>query len=547
MELNDYSDILRRRKWHVIFSFLFILFGAFVYGVLAPELYKSTTTILVVPQRVPEGYVRSTVSVRIEDRLNTIQQQVMSRTRLTSVMDELGMFKGERKKGPTEQIVEGMRKSIQIQLASGERSRGSDAFTLTFIHENPQMAMLAASRLASFFIDENLKTREQQAVGTSEFLDSQLQETKAKLEAQEEKVKQYKLRFMGELPQQLQANLDRLSRLQDQLRTNSDSLRSAQDRRGMLEAQIKSLEALRAAASRAGTEESAMEILVDPSDPAASLITDLNARRSQLASISSRYTEQYPEIRRLKDEIAQLEKRIAEIQKAAPEEAENIANRGGGRGRASVMGTTPVYREREEMRLLRNQLTGVDGEIRSLRGEREQIQKTIVAIDARVDKSPRREQEMIALTRDYENLKIQYDALLKNKLDADVSQNLEKRQKGEQFQILDPANLPQKPFTPNRPRIFGIALMAAFLIGFGGAIGLEMLDPTLRGTRDFKHFFDFPILGSIPLFQDEQHGRKIWTRRVAIMGGLVFFTATASVFLLIYGEKVRSILQRGMW
>jgi uncharacterized protein involved in exopolysaccharide biosynthesis len=204
MEPAEYLEILRRRKWLIIFSFLFILFGAFVYSVVTPELYKSSTTILVVPQRVPEGYVRSTISVKIEERLATIQQQVMSRTRLSTVMEELGLFKDERKKLPMEDVVEMMRKRIQIQVASSERTRsrgeGSDAFTLTFIHENPQMAMLTASRLASFFIDENLKTREQQAVGTSEFLDSQLQETKVKLEAQEEKVKEYKLRFMGSFP-----------------------------------------------------------------------------------------------------------------------------------------------------------------------------------------------------------------------------------------------------------------------------------------------------------------------------------------------------------
>ena len=551
MQPSEYLDILRRRKWLVIFSFLFILFGAFVYSVVAPELYKSSTTILVVPQRVPEGYVRSTISMKIEERLTTIQQQVMSRTRLTMVMDELGLFKAERKKVPTEEIVDAMRKRIQIQVASSEKTRqrgeGSDAFTLTFTHENPQMAMLTASRLASFFIDENLKTREQQAVGTSEFLESQLQETKGKLEAQEEKVKEYKLRFMGELPQQLQANLQILSRLQDQMKINSDSIRSAQDRKVYIEAQIGALEAQRNAITSqlgaAGTENAVVS-----GDQGLALANELAAKRSQLAALSGKYTEQYPELRRLKEEVAQLEKQLTEParKEAAPGATVATSTRRPVAG-GPAYSAAPGAKEWEEINRLRAQSAGLDSEIASQKKDRVAIGKNIANLEARVEKSPRREQEMISLTRDYDNLKAQYDDLLKKKLDADVSQNLEKRQKGEQFQILDPANLPQEPFTPNRPRIFGIALMAAFLVGIGGAVGLEMLNPTLQGTNDFKHFFDLHVLGSIPAIRDGSYDRKVKVRRTVVMGGLVSFTAAVTVFLAIYGDKVRTIVQGVRW
>ena len=551
MQPSEYLDILRRRKWLAIFSFLFILFGAFVYSVVTPELYKSSTMILVVPQRVPEGYVRSTVSVKIEERLATIQQQVMSRTRLTTVMDELGLFKEERKKLPMEEVVDTMRKRIQIQVASSERTRqrgeGSDAFTLTFTHENPQMAMLTASRLASFFIDENLKTREQQAVGTSEFLDSQLQETKGKLEAQEEKVKEYKLRFMGELPQQLQANLQILSRLQEQMKMNSDAIRSAQDRKVYVEAQIGAYEAqlnaIRSQLGAAGVDNGAVS-----EDSGYALMSELAAKKSQLSSLSAKYTENYPEIRRLKDEVAQLEKQLAEANRreGAPGTTSPTLTRRPVAG-GPAFGTAPGAPERGEINRLRAQSAGLDSEIASLKKEREGIGRNIATLEARIEKSPRREQEMISLTRDYENLKNQYDDLLKKKLDADVSQNLEKRQKGEQFQILDPANLPQEPFTPNRPKIFGIALMLAFLVGIGGAFGLEMLNPTLRGTQDFRHFFDLHVLGSIPAIRDKLYDRKVKVRRSMIMGGLVSFAAAVTVFLAIYGEKVRTIVQGVRW
>ena len=164
-------------------------------------------------------------------------------------------------------------------------------------------------------------------------------------------------------------------------------------------------------------------------------------------------------------------------------------------------------------------------------------------MEARVERSPKREQEMISLTRDYDNLKRSYDELLKKKLDADISQNLEKRQKGEQFQILDPANLPEEPFMPNRPKVFGIAVLAALLIGFGGAVGLEMIDPSVRGAKEFSHFSGIPVLASIPSIHDKAYAKKVGRRRAAVFGGLITFTTAVTVFLLVYGEKVRSLLQ----
>ena len=545
METSDYLDILRRRKWYIVFSILLVLFAASVYSVVAPEKYKSSTTILVVAQRVPEEYVRSTISTRVDERLFTIRQQVLSRTRLLAVMEELGLYKEERKKLPAETVVEMMRKSIDIQVASAtDRSRrrdsSEDAFTLTVTHGNPLSAMMTASRLASYFIDENLKSREQQAVGTSEFLESQLKETKVRLEAQEERVKQYKLKFMGELPQQLQANLQILSRLQDQLKMNSDATRIAQDRKVYLEAQIGVLEsqlnAFAAQTSAVGKAADAGSDAPVPSDmSAARLAAELSVKKSQLAALSAKYTEKYPEIRRLKDEVAQLEKRLAE---AIAQEAQS-GNSAGILREPSNAGT----RERGEILRLRAQNTALDSEIASLRKDRQGIGTAIAGLEARVEKSPRREQEMVSLTRDYENLKLSYDGLLKKKLDADVSQNLEKRQKGEQFQILDPADLPQTPFSPDRPRVLGIAFAAALLIGFGGAIGFEMINPTLRGKRDFQHFFQVPVLASIPIIRDTEYEARENRQKTYVYSGLISFGALVTLFLVVFGQKIRNLLQ----
>lgn len=543
MPPQEFLEIFLRRKWLIVFSILFILFGASVYCVVTPERFKSSTTILVVPQRVPENYVKSTIGIKIEDRLGTIKQQVMSRTRLVAVMDELGLFKEDRKKQPVEEVVDEMRKRINIEV------RHTDAFTLSFVHENRQAAMLTTSRLASFFIDENLKNREQQAVGTADFLDSQLQETKKKLEEQEERVKKYKSAFMGELPQQLQANLAVISRLQDQLKANADGIRTAQDRKmftesqiSTLESQVASIEAQTRAAS--GSTETAAAESVSPSDPAAPYLPELNAKRAHLANLSTKYTDRYPEIRRLKEEIARLEKQVADA-RGNPPPTQGLAGESAARQPAPLRTSpaSPLVREKEEIRRLRTVLKGLDLEIQSLKKESGEIRKSVAAVESKVERSPKREQEMISLTRDYDNLKRSYDELLKKKLDADVAQNLEKRQKGEQFQILDPANLPEEPFIPNRPKVFGIAVLAALLVGFGGAIGLEMIDPSVRGAKEFRDFSEIPILASIPSIHDNAYAKKVGRRRAAVFGGLITFTTAVTVFLLVYGEKVRNILQ----
>lgn len=537
MEIREYLDVLARRKWLIVFSFLFVLFAGSVYSVVLPEQFRSTTTILVIPQRVPENYVQSTVSIGVADRLATIQQQVMSRTRLMTVMEELGLFPKGRAGKPIENVIEEMRNRIGIDVVSDRwrgTDRGMEAFSISFLYEDPRLAMLTASRLASLFIDENLKTREQQAVGTSEFLDSQLKETKAKLEAQENRIKQYKLRFMGELPQELQTNLTALTRLQDQYRTNAEGLRAAEDRKVFVEAQLGMLERGSGTVLQEGGGAGPYAV----QDPLQALMGELMLKRTRLADLSARYTERYPEIPRLRGEIEQLETRLAQMRTSPPRSGRlGTGDSGNSAGRPVLS-----VREADEVRRLKAQITAAEAEIVSLRRERETIRKSITDLQTKVDRSPRREQEMISLTRDYENLKQSYNELLRKKLDADISQNLEKRQKGEQFQIIDPANYPTKPFKPDRKKVFGFSFLLACALGFGGAIGLEMADTTLRSSREFKHFFDLPVLASIPVLQDEAYRRRQTFRRAAVFGGIISFTVVVSAFLFLYGPKIRSIL-----
>jgi uncharacterized protein involved in exopolysaccharide biosynthesis len=328
------------------------------------------------------------VTYGVEERLAATSQKILSRTNLIAIIDELGLYREERNAIPEEVLAGKMRKKIDIDIL-----KRKDAFVLSFEHEIPQIAMLTASKLASFFIDENLRVREQLAVGTSAFLETQLQEVKTRLEEQEEKVKQYKLTHMGELPQEMQANLNMLTRLQDQKRTNAEAIAKAEDRKVFLESQVITLQ------NQIRTLEGGTE------DPTDLLIDELYAKQKQLEELSTKYTPNYPSIIALRREIEQLEKIIA-------------SNDPGSTGIDNSPKTNfslrkrKTSREKAEVGRLNRQISSVELDIQALKREQLEIQRSSDAIQAKVARLPQREQEMISLTRDYDNLKESYEISL---------------------------------------------------------------------------------------------------------------------------------------
>jgi polysaccharide chain length determinant protein (PEP-CTERM system associated) len=527
MELQDYLQIFSKRKWLIIVTYLSVFLVTGVYMVWKPNQYQSTTTIMTLPPQVSEDFVRSTVTLGSVDRLSTIQEQITSRTRLKKVMEEVGLFAEARKEGLEDEAASAMAERITIDIAQDPRRTRSrtesEAFSISFFHEDPMLAMLTTSRIASLFIEENLKLREKQAVGTSEFLETQLRETKVKLEAQEKKVKRYKTRYSGGLPEELRVNINRMDRLHGQERTVFDEIRFAAQRKTTLQTQLRML--TRGPKSILHDDG---RVEVDTSEDSAAVIErELSVRRSRLAELSAKYTDKYPDVVRLRGEVEELEKKLAAMpisHRSSKDKGKNISD---SRTYLPLTG-----REMEEHRSLKAQIMSTEAEIGALKRDRETIRRNIVALQARLDQGPRRDQEMITLTRDYDNLKEQYNDLQRRKTEADISKDLEMRMKGAQFQILDPANLPKKHFKPKIKMTLGVALLMAGFLGFGGAIGLEKMDLSLRGVTDFKHFFDIPILASIPILETMEIERRPNLRRKAIIAGVVSFAFAFFAFLL---------------
>ena len=486
--MDDYIEIMRRRIWYLVIPFVLIILGTVLFVIFAPRLYKATTLVLVSPQQVPEALVHSTVTTRIEERLQSIAQEVMSRTRLERVIAEFHLYQKESRNLSKEEIVEKMQKDIKVELPTKRDEKGF--FTISYIGTDPTVVTSVTNRLTSLFIEENLRVREKQAVGTTEFLASELTTTKTKLEQLEASVSQYKRQHMGELPEQRDTNLKILEQLQLQYQRIGENLRAAQDRKLYIQKQLSDLELPISASGGGGTpagketrvssgRSSASSTALSNSSPvpevAGSYESQKDAQNRQLDELTSKYTDSHPDVIAAKKKLAELEKK---------KETYNVKN-------------DPRHKE------LRNQLTINDIEIKRFRSEEAQISSQMNHYRGRIENVPSREQEMASLVREYQNTKETHELLMKKSQDAQQAENLERRQKGEQFRVIDPARLPEKPFSPDIPKVLLIGLALSIGCSFGLAFIREQMDRSFHDAGDAEVTLGLRVLATIPKIEEK--------------------------------------------
>jgi polysaccharide chain length determinant protein (PEP-CTERM system associated) len=508
--LQDYLEIFLRRLWFFVIPLAAVLIGAGIYAFTVPREYRASTLVLVTPQKVPEDFVRPTVTSRIEERLTSIGQEIMSRTRLEQVINEFKLYREEGKSKSLEEIVELMQKNIQVQLP-GKGKEGY--FTISYIGKDPKIVTLVTNKLASLFIEENLKLREQQAVGTSEFLSVELNATKAKLEEQERTISDYKRKYLGELPEQREANLRVLDQLQMQSQRTGDAIRAAQDRKLLLQKQIQDYDIMiKAAIPSPAAQGEAVQALSPSAAPSPTAVArprnpyaaPLEQYRNHLSDLEAKYTEKHPDILVVKKKIADLEAKSAQFEaaqaEAEKEEQKNPPAVAAGPAKPSTAQKAVALDPRLNPRgkELENQVIAADLEIARLKQEDQKIRSQIAHYRERIEKTPSREQDLAVLTRDYNNTRQEYSSLLNKSQAAQQAENLERRQKGEQFRIIDPARIPEKPFRPDIPKIL---LIGAFLGFFGGAATAffrEQMDHSFRDAQDLQFSLGFKVLANIP-------------------------------------------------
>ena len=490
-DIHDYTEIFLRRIWYIVIPFIVIVAAAALYAFSLPKVYRATTLVLVTRQKVPESFVRPTVTSRIEDRLQSIGQEIMSRTRLEQVISEFALYSEEAKSLSREEIIELMRKNVKVELKGKE-----GFFTISYIGKDPKIVTMVTNKLASLFIEENLKLREQQAQGTSDFISVELNATRAKLEEQEGAITLFKKQYMAELPEQREANLKILEQLQLQSLKFSDNLKAAQDRKLIIQKQLSDMKmqmALGPPSENLKEERTATTIQPDLSQPPTpkqkiqSLEAQLNHGRNLLNELKSKYTGRHPDILRAEKYIADLEEKI--------EETKGYDAKANMKVRETAISDSPLVASIQEME---GQLVVTELEMKRLKEEDSKIKRKMAEVQARVENTPIREIAMSNLTRDYQNTRETYQSLLKKSQEAQQAENLERRQKGEQFKVIDPARIPEKPM---QGKVL-IILLFGFLAGLGFGLGLafvrEQMDRSFRDAEDLEATMEYKVLANIP-------------------------------------------------
>ena len=503
--------MLGRRIWWAVLAFGAVLGGSTSLALSLPDLYRSTATVIVEREQVSEAFVRPSVTGELETRIQMIREQVMSRARLTGLIDRFDLYPDARKSVPLDMVVERMRRDIRLELKGVEQPlsgrNATIAFTISYLGREPHVVADVANALAGLYVQENTRIREGQAIRTAEFLRSQLEDVKKDLDRHERRASDFRSSHSSELPQQVEANLANLDRLNTQLRLNGESQLRAIDRRERLEKEL---------AEQVSTGEAA---------PAQSPDEQRLARlKQELAELRGRFTDEYPDIVRLRLEVQTLEEHVART----PSRASDVS--------------VPIKPDRKEA------LAHLDDELRSLKEEEQSLRQAITGYLQRVENAPKRQQDLLALSRDYETTKERYDALLKRYEEAQLAETLEQGRSVEQFLILDPAVPAREPAAPGRVRILIMGFILALGLAGGAVLTAENINMSFHSLEDLRAAVTVPMLVRVSLIQTAAD-----TRRRRWRTALAAVTAAAGLIVIVAGshyvargnEQIVRLMERG--
>lgn len=481
-QIREYLSVLGHGIWTIGLVAVAISLLAIVAITFLPNQYKATTTILVNPQRIPDRYVTSTVPADPSERLSTISQQVLSTTRLGEIIDQMHLYPEMRGKA-REDVVELMRRHITLQVKqSSGQTLGS--FTITYESSAPAAVAPVTNQLASSFINWNLKSREQRAEDTTDFMAMQLDIARQNLQSQEQKLRDFKMQHVGEMPDQTAANLQTVSRLQMAEQSASDSLNRLEQERQML---IRLPEPSQSVPSVQLSERGRLEL-------------EQQQLNYQLWELRKKYTDSHPDVLAAQARLRTVQAQISALPAAGPAAVTKEVS-------ATAVRLDLIVKEQQ--RLLQEQRA---------------IHAKIEGYQSKVDAVPLREQQLSDLTRDYEISKGTYSSLLDKTTSAKMATELERHQEGEGFTVLDAARPPEHPFKPNRLAMMLGSLVGSLACGAGLVLVREMLSGSIKAERELKSLLPQSVsfLGSIPSIEtNADRSRRMKLRAVAVAVSLI--------------------------
>ncbi len=515
---QDYWAMAVRRRWWLMGPLFICGFVAFAVARVWPEQYRSEALILVEQQKVPELYVTPNVVTDLQDRLQSMTQQILSRTRLQKLIEQSNLYPDLRPRMNMDEIADKMRQNIRIELVQAPRRQDElTAFRIYFLYGSARVAQQITNELTSLFIDENLQARGQQSVSTTTFLENQLEQARQDLAQQEQRLREYKIRFIGELPEQKQTMLQAFGSLQSQLDATTAAIERAEQQTIYLESMRSEYQAMKE--SHGNVDGNAVPSPIAVAD---ATIRDL---QKQLTDLEAKYTSRHPDVGKLKDQIAGWEQSRKQLEQT-PESAPSAE--------ASGTATPPQGPALAEVE---SRLKATKAEIDNYQAEAKKLRARMDDLESRLNLTPLREQQLSEVTRNYDNSRQNYQSLLQKKLQSELATNLEKRQQGEQFRIIDPPNLPLKPSEPNRLEILTIGWALGLCVGLGVTALLEMTDETVHNERNLLESVSVPVLVHVPVIRSRQE--RIRTRLFRVCEAMMtVILLTASVGMGIYTYMV---------
>jgi succinoglycan biosynthesis transport protein ExoP len=482
MTPKDYLEIVKRRKWSLVLPAVIIFLLAGIVALALPSIYQSESTILIEEQEIPADFVMATVTGYAEQRIQQINQRIMSFSRLLEIIQRFDLYPELKDRWTTEEIVEKMKGDTALEPVSaeivdkrtGRPSTATIAFTLSYEGKNPQKVQQVANVLTSLFLEENLQVRAKQASDTTDFLESEMDRVKADLAAIESQIADFKEAHMNELPEMLQLNMQTLNNIERSIELASQQLRTLKEKEEYLQTQLASLA---------------------PYEEEQATRQRLEELKVQLVHLTKRFSEEYPDVKKTRAEIAELEEQLKNP------------------GKNNDQPDNPAYVT------LAAQLASTQSEIESVKRQLKELESSVNAYRLRIAGTPKVEEEYSVLMVARDNTQAKYDDLMRKHMEARVAHGLEKEQKGERFTLIEPPRLPEKPYKPNRLAI----MLIGIVLGMGAGIGLaalrEFSDDAVRSAESLTMMTEFPVLAGIPEIMTAKDiaGRR--TKRLALAVG----------------------------
>lgn len=521
LDLRDYLVVLKRRKVHLILPMVIVFVIAVGIAFGLPAVYRSTATILIEQQDIPQDLVRSTVTSYAAERIQTISQRVMTRDNLRAIVDKYNLFSEAKQSDDIDEIISHMRENIEIQMVSadvvdpnsGREGKATIAFDLSFQSSKPEAAKMVVDDLVSLYLQENIRIRSQMAAETSAFLSEEANRLSAHITELEAKLAEYKEKNVGQLPQLMQMNMSLMDRTEHELEDTERDMSNMEERKVYLESQLAQLEPntgdspegrlrtlqmayLKASATYAPDhpdilslrrEIDALKAQVGNADDTRSYEQQILKVQADLAAAREKYSEDHPDVVMLKKSLATLN-----------EELNRSRNNGNAVVTNSFQPDNPAYVA------TKTQLESLKISLDSARQKRDKLKAKLADYENRIVQTPKVEQQGVALDREYDNSVQKYHEIKQKLLEAQVAEQLENENKGERFSLIEPPFVPSSPYKPNRLGILLLGTVLSLVTGLGFAATAEYLDQTVRGSRGVSLLIGSPPIAAVPFIKVEE-------------------------------------------